>query len=179
MNKLIKPLIVTLIGLSLSSCDPEVTFIGPVYTQTIQNDSDQAIKWLRYSLTVFNNQGEDLVLKSDTTIVAPHTRMFGVYKGHYFPTPEVGEEETDFKERCISNFNHYPYSIDTPIFKLYVGDELINEWMGPSDYLGDTINSPYNYDSWEVIAYDKVLDVEGVEVVHGELVFTITNDDLN
>ena len=91
MNKLIKPLIVTLIGLSLSSCDPEVTFIGPVYTQTIQNDSDQAIKWLRYSLTVFNKQGDDLDFKSDTTIVAPHTRIFGVYKGHHFPTPEVGE----------------------------------------------------------------------------------------
>jgi hypothetical protein len=176
MNKLIRPLLVILIGLSLSSCDPEETFHLNGYTQTIKNDSDHEITWLYHRLA---NKKEDLVLKSDTTIVAPHTRMFGVYKGHYFPTPEVGEEETDFKERCISNFNHYPYSIDTPIFKLYVGDELINEWMGPSDYLGDTINSPYNYDSWEVIAYNKVLDVEGVEVVHGELVFTITNDDLN
>ena len=97
MNKLIMPIITILIGFNLSSCDPEVTIIGPVYTQTIQNDSDQAIKWLRYSLTVFNNQGEDLVLKTDTTIVAPHTRMFGVYKGHYFPTPELVKKKLILK----------------------------------------------------------------------------------
>ena len=180
MNKLIVPLIVTVIGLNLSSCDPEKTFITPVYTQSIKNDSDQEIKWFRYSLKVFNDQeGGELVSKVDTTIVNPNTKKLGVYKGQYFPIPEVGEEESDFIERSISRFNHYPYSIDIPIFKLYVGDKLIKEWTGPSGSFGDTINSPYNYDSWEVVKYDEAVQIEGWEVIHGELVFTISNEDLN
>ena len=175
MNKLIMPLIFTLIGLNLSSCDPEITIIDPVYTQAIKNDSDQEIKWLFHSLAY---RPEELVLVVDTMIIAPLTKSLGIYQGHFYSPLGDGQEEFDFIENTISVYN------DSVIFKqckfqLYVGEEFIKEWNRPSGYFGDTINSPFNYDSWEVIAYDKVLDVEGVEVVHGELVFTITNDDLN
>ena len=176
MNKLIMPLIFTLIGLNLSSCDPEITIIDPVYTQAIKNDSDQEIKWLFYALKT-NVEGTP-VLKIDTIFIAPNAKSLGISEGYFFSKPHDGQEESDFIENTISVYN------DSVIFKqckfqLYVGEEFIKEWNRPSGYFGDTINSPYNYDSWEVIAYDKVLDVEGVEVVHGELVFTITNDDLN
>ena len=50
MNKLIMPLIFTLIGLNLSSCDPEETFHLNGYTQIIKNDSDHEITWLYLSL---------------------------------------------------------------------------------------------------------------------------------
>ncbi len=177
MNKLILPLIVILIGLNLSSCDPEITIIDPVYTQAIKNDSDQEIKWLFYALKT-NVEGTP-VLKIDTIFIAPNAKSLGISEGYFFSKPHDGQEESDFVENCISIYNSYPFNNESCKYQLYVGDEVINEAMGPSGYFGDTINSPFNYDSWEVIAYDKVLDVEGVEVVHGELVFTITNDDLN
>ena len=59
------------------------------------------------------------------------------------------------------------------------GEELIKEWNRPAGFFGDTINSPYNYDSWEVFKYDKVVKGEGWIFIHGELVFTISNEDLN
>jgi len=51
-------------------------------------------------------------------------------------------------------------------FELYVSDELVRTWEGPGGSYGDTLNSPFNYDSWE---YDAIQDA---------IIFTITNDDI-
>ena len=56
--------------------------------------------------------------------------------------------------------------------------QLINEWSPPIGSFGDSINSPFNYDSWEASAYDEVVETSGWEFIHGELIFTITNEDL-
>jgi hypothetical protein len=44
--------------------------------------------------------------------------------------------------------------------------------------MNDSINRPFNYDSWEASAYDEVVETSGWKFIHGELIFTITNEDL-
>ena len=78
MNKLILPLIVTLIGLNLSSCDPEKTFHLDGYTQTIKNDSDQEITWLYHRL---GNKEQKIVI-IDTLIVAPNSKSARIMNGY-------------------------------------------------------------------------------------------------
>ena len=175
MNKLTVPLIVTLIGLNLSSCDPEHTFHEHVYTQAIKNDSDQEIKWVFQSLAY---KLEELVLDVDTMIIAPHTKSLGISQGHFYSPLDDDQQEFDFIENTISVYNDSAFFKQCK-FQLYVGEELIKEWNRPAGFFGDTLNSPYNYDSWEVFKYDKVVKGEGWIFIHGELVFTISNEDLN
>lgn len=86
--------------------------------------------------------------------------------------------ENNFKlivERAIRNFN----TIDgSGKFELYAEDNFVKEWVEPAAYLGEKINSPYNYDSWKIVKYESVIEKSIMEFVYGEIVFTITNEDL-
>jgi len=177
MNKLIMPIITILIGLNLSSCDPEETFHLNGYTQTIKNDSDHEITWLYHRLA---NKKEKIVVV-DTLIIAPNgksPRIFEGYHGYGYDVIENLSYEVILRDNLF-NYNLTSDTSDSPKFQLYVGEQLIKEWKGTADHLGDIINSPYNYDSWEIIEYEDVVKAEGSVFIHGELVFTITNDDLN
>lgn len=175
MNKLIKPIITILIGLNLVSCDPYESFVNPLYVQGIKNDSDQEIMLI---FEVFYSWEEDSII--DTMMIAPQSKYLGIDKFYYFNIPIAGEEESDFIERNISNYyNRDSPVIDVaPLYKLYVQDQLIKQWGLPTGSFGDSINSPFNYDSWEASAYDEVVKTSGWVFIHGELIFTITNEDL-
>ncbi len=59
--------------------------------------------------------------------------------------------------------------------ELYTEDEqLVKEWIGPPDNFGDSINSPFNYDSWKF----ESLTPDAKNVV-GKVTFTITDEDLD
>ena len=174
MNKLIMLLTTILIGLNLSSCDPEETFHEHGYTQAIKNDSDQEIKWV---FRGFATKLEERVLQINTMIIAPHTKSLGFSQGHFYSPLDDGQEESDFIENTISVYDSFPLNNEECKFQLYVGDQFIKEWNLPTGSFGDTINSPYNYDSWEVIKYDEVVQ-EGLQFIHGEIVFTISNEDI-
>ena len=177
MNKLIVPLIVTVIGLNLSSCDPEKTFHLNGYTQTIKNDSDQEITWLYHRLA----DKEEKIVVIDTLTLPPHTkspRVFEGYHGYGYGVIEGLGNEVILKDNLF-NYNITSYSSEAPKIQLYVGNQFVKEWKGTVGYMGDSINSPLNYDSWEVVKYDKVVKGEGWIFIHGELVFTISNEDLN
>ena len=171
MNKLIKPIITILIGLNLVSCDPYESFVNPVYVQGIKNDSDQEIMLI---FEIFYSWEEDSII--DTMMIAPQSKYLGIDK-YYYNIPKAGEEDSDFIERNIS-YNLHLADGKTPSYKLYVQDQLIKQWDFPTGSFGDSINSPFNYDSWEASAYDEVVETSGWEFIHGELIFTITNEDL-
>ena len=175
MNKLIKPLLVILIGLSLSSCDPEETFHLNGYTQTIKNDSEHEITWLYHRLA---NKKEKLVVV-DTLIIAPNGKSPRIMHG--YKSYDVIQDISDdvILKDNLFNYNITQYSSEAPKFQLYVGDQFIQEWKGTADHFGDTTNSPLNYDSWEIIEYEDAIETDLWVFIHGELVFTITNDDLN
>jgi len=175
MNKLILPLIVTLIGLNLSSCDPEKTFHLDGYTQTIKNDSDQEITWLYHRL---GNKEQKIVI-IDTLIVAPNSKSARIMNG-YKSYDVIGDISNDvILKDNLFNYNITSYSNKAPKFQLYVGNQFIKEWKGTVGYMGDSINSPLNYDSWEIVKYEDVVELDLWVFVHGELVFTISNEDLN
>lgn len=58
--------------------------------------------------------------------------------------------------------------------ELYVEGLLVKEWVEPPGFFGDSINSPFNYDSWVF----EALKPDDRNVV-GKITFTITDDDLN
>ena len=57
--------------------------------------------------------------------------------------------------------------------KIYESNVILKIWEGPSDYYGDSIHSPFNYDSWEIRPVE-----ENPENVVGAVTFTITEEDL-
>mgnify|MGYP003686084775 CR=1 FL=1 len=121
---------------------------------------------------------EELVLDVDTEIIAPYTKSLGISQGHFYSPLDDDQQECDLIENTISVYNDSAFFKQCK-FHLYVGEELIKEWNRLAVFFGDTINSPYNYDSWELVKYDNVVKGEGWIFIHRELVFTITNDDLN
>ena len=79
----------------------------------------------------------------------------------------------------LFNYNITSYSNKAPKIQLYVGNQFIKEWKVTVGYMGDSINSPLNYDSWEIVKCEDVVELDLWVFVHGELVFTINNEDLN
>ena len=63
------------------------------------------------------------------------------------------------------------YSDDT--IRLFKNDIFVREWIGPPGNFGDSINSPFNYDSWVL----ESLDSDASDIV-GKITFTITDEDL-
>ena len=56
---------------------------------------------------------------------------------------------------------------------LYQSDALVKTWEGPPGYYGDSIHSPFNYDSWEIRPVES-----NPENIVGAVTFTITEEDL-
>jgi len=71
----------------------------------------------------------------------------------------------------INEFIDDLYASDI-IIRLYSNNQLHNEWSGPAGNFGDTINDPFNYDSWELELYQD-------ENHEGTIIFTITEEDIN
>ena len=57
--------------------------------------------------------------------------------------------------------------------ELYQSDSLVKVWGGPSGYYGDSIHSPFNYDSWEIRPVES-----NPQNIIGAVAFTISEEDL-
>ena len=167
MKKLTQLLIAILIGLNLSGCDPQESFYSNAYLRTFQNNSDMDLK------IVYHHLGTETSI-IDTLNLTSKDKIYFTGRGS-----DEAIFNDDFKLLIEENVNlHNTFFNEMPKFELYVGDKLIKEWKGKASYLGSQVNSPYNYDSWEVIKYNKVLHPFFGNYVYGEIIFTITNEDL-
>lgn len=169
MKKLITLLIFILIGLNLSGCDPEETFHNHLYQRSFKNDTNKNIKLIYHHI-------EESTKVTDTLILHPNIKKVGYFEGSY---SSDGIKNDNFKLIIEENISVYNASNDEiPKFELYLEDTFIMEWKGTASYLGGEINSPYNYNSWEVVKYNETLNPTYGEFIYGEIIFTITNKDL-
>ncbi|WP_320002674.1 hypothetical protein [Shiella aurantiaca] len=60
------------------------------------------------------------------------------------------------------------------IVQLYSQGQLHKEWQGPPGNFGDSVNDPFNFDSWEVELYQA----GEYENPKGTIIFTISDEDL-
>jgi len=158
MDKLTMHLQIILIGLSglLSSCgifyiDPPEEWINVDY----KNDLNSIIE-IRF-------EPDSLVLSENILI------------GSEVLEPLSSWTQTDFE-----NYGDDEKNIATIVdeylnftIQLYQSDSLVKTWEGPPGCYGDSIHSPFNYDSWEI----RPVESSPKNVV-GTITFTITEDDL-
>lgn len=69
-------------------------------------------------------------------------------------------------ENTVNGYSHFS-------IELYQSDSLVKVWEGSPGNYGDSIHSPFNYDSWEI----KSTESKSPNVV-GAVAFTITEEDL-
>lgn len=170
-----KLLIVLLIGLNLIGCDPEESFFIDRYEINFRNTTNEEVKVLFYSLVSDDDSESGLKEVVDAIILQPNTKV----KSNFIYNSETNNKSDVrliIKENINSLFSDRIN--DGSKFELYLDDQLIKVWKSEPAYLGDEINSPYNYDSWEAMRYDNAINYNGDIFIHGELVFTIYGDDI-
>ncbi len=167
-------LLIILIGLSLISCDPKETFENHIYQRTFRNNSDKEIKLIYHN---FGSSKTDAgaIIAIDTLTIPAHTKKKEYFENGY---SSDGIKEDNFKLILEQNIRIYNTVNEVPKFELFVEDEFIKEWKGKADYFGTEINTPYNYDSWEIIKYDEIIKPNYNLFIYGEIIFTITNEDI-
>ena len=84
----------------------------------------------------------------------------------------VAERDADGDGVLRQNIDNLDYLSDT--IKLIMENKIKKQWTGPICHYGDSINSPFNYDSWDF----ESLNPDPKNVL-GKVTFTITDDDLN
>ncbi len=168
MKRLKKCFLVILIGLSLLACDPQESFYIDFYQRVFENTSNVEVSIVYHSIGSMGQNSDTLKLKAHTKKVANFTSSVS----------SNGVKDDNFKLIIERNVGIYYDHINNYCkFELFVGDELKREWMGPPYYLGNEINSPYNYDSWSILKYDKPIR-DGDYFKHGETIFSISNEDV-
>jgi len=173
-NKMTKYIIFTLIGLSLVSCDPEETFQNHLYQRIFINKYDKEMKIVYHSFgSSKTDHGATIV--TDTLILPAHTKKAGNFEEEY---SSEGIKEDNFKWIIEQNISVFNTINNVPKFELYLGGEFIKEWKGIAGYLGTEINSPYNYNSWEIIKYDTIHKPSHGMFIYGEILFTISKEDI-
>jgi len=175
MNKLIARLPIILIGLNLLlSCDPEESFQDHLYQREFKNDSNQEIKLVYHNFSNSESDGGNTIV-TDTLVLPPNTKKKDFFEFGYSSN---GVKEDNYPLIIESNISIYNTTKEVPKFELYLENEFIKTWRGTASYLGNKINSPYNYDSWQAIKYDNVIRPSYGVFIYGEIIFTITNEDL-
>ena len=178
MNKLIMRLPIILIGLSLISCDPKESFYIDIYDVFFINETNEELKLVFHSVSQNINSSDGNTIKTvDTLILTPKGRSS--YK--YFSSPYHEFEKNNTLIIIKNTVNELLYLINdeaTSKFEVFIGNQFIVDWNPPAGSYGNEINSPYNYDSWKVIKYKDVLNPKHGEFVYGEIIFTITNKDI-
>jgi len=172
MKKLTKLLIAILIGLNLLGCDPEESFYTHYCYVIFKNNSSQKIK-LTSNYLVSDPLKDGYIKQVDTLIISAYdTSPADFYEGLISPYIISDEDNpSNIIELNVDGLLHSNY-------ELYREDEFIKKWNPIAGYYGDEINSPYNYDSWKFVKYDKVIRKGQNDFIHGEIIFTITNEDL-
>jgi hypothetical protein len=153
MNKLTTHLTIILIGLSLiilTACPFRGDAPDEHYNQDFANTSNEEISLIFNSV---RNKG-----LNDTLIIEPNQRETRIV---FVAT------EKEAVENAVYHLDYDDYNVS-----IYINGELKKSWEGPPAYKGDSINSPFNYDSWE-------LELNGSDSQNkGAVVFTISNSDI-
>jgi len=161
MHKLTTHLRIITIGLSIfltiSSCGL-LLWDEPVEKHSINYiNATQEIKTLVISTDSLTRA--QFVVHEDSTILNPTTT--------YTQVNFVGDSDV------LSTIREAVDYINSYVIKVYQADSLIKEWNGTPGYYGDSINSPFNYDSWEIVPVE-----DNPENIVGAVTFTITDEDL-
>ena len=158
MNKLIVRLPIILIGLSL------LLFSGCILTEIDPPEKWAVVKFL-------NSSGEDVIIKMINHPISNNGSDIII---NIDSMNEEGSNDYVFGEKnAIDSYFSILGNDDKTRIELYVGNSLVKEWNGPSGNFGNSINSPFNYDSWSF----KPIESTGNNVV-GKIIFTITNEDI-
>ncbi|PRX57426.1 hypothetical protein [Flagellimonas meridianipacifica] len=166
---------VWMIGVSsILSCDPEESFEDNIYQRVFRNATDEEIKLVYRS---FGTNGPDNgnTIIADTLVLPPNTKKKDFFEQRY---SSDGVKEDDFQTVIETNISIYNTVAEVPRFELYIGNDFIREWSGVADYLGSEVNSPYNFDSWEIFKFKEIVNPSFGLFVYGEIVFTITDEDI-
>jgi hypothetical protein len=98
---------------------------------------------------------------------------------YYFSDSLIILEKNVTNHRSFVDDKDYEMNLENTVegyssfsIELYQSDSLVKVWDGPSGYFGDSIHSPFNYDSWEI----KPVDDRGPNTVSA-ITFTITEED--
>lgn len=175
MNKLIMRLPIILIGLSLISCDPEETFQDHLYKRVFKNDSNKEIKLVYHNFGSSETDNGNTIV-SDTLILPPNSKRYDFFEQGY---SSEGVKEDNLILVIEGNVKVYNTTVlGVPKFQLLINSQLKKEWKGIAKYLGESLNTPYNFDSWKVKKYTEVKSPREGEFVYGEIIFTITNEDI-
>lgn len=119
-----------------------------------------------FSSFIFNSSNDTLfiVLLNDNDIVRLDTFII---PGSNIPF--VGHRKVNKEDDVLTEHLFHDSYNDSHKIRLYRDESLVVEWLGPAEYMGDTINHFYNYDSWNV------------ELINDEYIleFTIFESDYN
>ena len=158
MDKLITRLLIILIGLS------PLLFSGCRLTEIDPPEKWAVVKFL-------NSSGEDVIIKMINHPISYNGRDIIINIDSMI---EEGSNEYIFGEKnAINSYFSILGSDDKTRIELYVGNSLVKEWTPPSGNFGNSINSPFNYNSWKF----ESIEPTGNNVV-GKIIFTITNEDI-
>ncbi|WP_213831179.1 hypothetical protein [Flagellimonas sp. 389] len=175
MDRLIMRLLAIMIGLnSILSCDPEESFEDNIYQRVFRNATDEEIKLVYHNFGANGSDNGNVVI-ADTLVLLPNTKKQDFFEQRY---SSDGVKENDFQTVIEMNISIYNTVAEVPRFELYIGNDFIKEWSGVADYLGSEVNSPYNFDSWEIFKFEEILNPSYGLFVYGEIVFTITDEDI-
>lgn len=151
MRKLTTPFLIILIGLNMFLLSCGIFASDPpdsTYIETYENLTSQRIQLVFAGSTATDsfNIPANSDLKSEVGFV------------HNGDNPI----EEFVKDLYLSNVT----------VRMYSDNKLQKVWSGPAESLGDTINNPFNYDSWRLELYQDAQH-------EGTIIFSITEDDLN
>jgi len=157
MNKLTMPLPIILIGLSLF-----------LFTGCILFNIDPPMKWC--TVNFLNASKHNIIVKminhplsgDDTDILIPIES-----------SSEEGTKEFVYENNPIEEYFSIIADNSDVKIEIYLGNIIIKQWNGSSGSFGDSINSPFNYDSW----FFESMKPTGKNIV-GKIVFTITDEDI-
>ena len=175
MIKLIQRGIIILIGLSLMSCDPAESFQDHLYKRVFKNDSNKEIKLVYHNFGSSGTDNGDTVV-TDTLVLTPNSKRQDFFEQGYSSEGVKEDNLTLVIERNVKVYN--TTILGFPKFQLLVNSQLKKEWKGIAEYLDESVNTPYNFNSWEVLKYNETLNPRNNEFVYGEIIFTITDKDL-
>ncbi len=124
-------------------------------TITVVNQTEE-------SILIIANPKDNSVLKAD-------------WKDSISLKPQKSEIQFTFVKEDLGNDYNIELAVDFyRNFIINVNDTIVQKWEGGTPgYYGDSIHSPFNYDSWEIRPVES-----NPENVVGAVTFTITEEDL-
>ena len=125
-----------------------------------------------FLISFLNAKNNNINLTNEEELFLQNNQPLRLHNEAYWPPYNFNENDTP-KGFVIDSYFSILGSDDETRIELYVGNSLVKEWTPPSGYFGNSINSPFNYNSWKF----ESIEPTGNNVV-GKIIFTITNEDI-